>query len=56
MAQELTTVILEKVAGTGVAKLIFNRPERRNALNAQLVQDIMSALEQRSVPIARSTW
>jgi enoyl-CoA hydratase/carnithine racemase len=46
MAQELATVILEKIAGTGVAQLIFNRPERRNALNAQLVQDIMSALEQ----------
>ena len=46
MAQELATVILEKVTGTGVAKLIFNRPERRNALNAQLVQDIMSALEE----------
>jgi enoyl-CoA hydratase/carnithine racemase len=46
MVQELATVILEKVAGTGVAKLIFNRPERRNALNAQLVQDIMGALEQ----------
>ena len=46
MAQELATVILEKVAGTGVAQLIFNRPERRNALNAQLAQDIMSALEQ----------
>ena len=46
MEQELATVILEKIAGTGVAQLIFNRPERRNALNAQLVQDIMSALEQ----------
>jgi len=27
MAQELATVILEKVAGTGVAQLIFNWPE-----------------------------
>jgi hypothetical protein len=27
MAQEPATVILEKIAGTGVAQLIFNRPE-----------------------------
>ena len=46
MAQEFSTVILEKVAGTGVAKLIFNRPHKRNALDAQLVKDIMSALEE----------
>lgn len=41
----MEAVILEKVAGTGVAKIILNRPERRNAMNAQLVADFMEALE-----------
>jgi len=42
----MDAVILEKVAGTGVAKIILNRPERRNAMNAQLVDDFMKALEE----------
>ena len=46
MVQVFSTVFLEKVAGTGVARLIFNRPHKRNALDAQLVKDIMSALEE----------
>jgi len=46
MSKELSTVILEKVTGTGVAKIIFNRPEKRNAVNQQLVEDMMSALEE----------
>lgn len=46
MAKELSTVILEKVGDTGVARIIFNRPEKRNAVNEQLVEDIMSALEE----------
>ena len=45
MSTELTSVILEKIEGTGVARIIFNRPAKRNALNEQLVGDIMSALE-----------
>jgi enoyl-CoA hydratase/carnithine racemase len=40
------TVILEKNAAIGVAKIILNRPEKRNAMNAQLVEDVMSALEE----------
>ena len=46
MDRELSTVILEKISGTGVAKIIFNRPHKRNALDAQLVKDIMGALEE----------
>jgi enoyl-CoA hydratase/carnithine racemase len=46
MTKEFPTVILEKSVGKGVAQLIFNRPHKRNALDAQLVQDIMSALEE----------
>ncbi|MBM4259848.1 MAG: enoyl-CoA hydratase/isomerase family protein [Deltaproteobacteria bacterium] len=42
----MEAVILEKVPGTGVAKIILNRPERRNAMNAQLVTDFMQALEE----------
>jgi enoyl-CoA hydratase/carnithine racemase len=42
----METVILEKVAETGVAKIILNRPAKRNAMNAQLVEDVMSALEE----------
>jgi len=41
----METVILEKAAETGVAKIILNRPEKRNAMNAQLVEDVMGALE-----------
>ena len=42
----METVILEKIDSTGVARIIFNRPNKRNALDAQLVADIMSALEE----------
>ena len=33
MERQLSTVILEKISGTGVARIIFNRPEKRNAVN-----------------------
>jgi len=46
MDKERSTVILEKIGGTGVARIIFNRPNKRNAMDAQLVADIMSALEE----------
>jgi enoyl-CoA hydratase/carnithine racemase len=46
MAKEFSTVILDTISGTGVARIIFNRPDKRNAVNAQLVEDIMSALEE----------
>ena len=42
----MDTVILEKNPASGVAKIILNRPEKRNAINAQLVEDVMSALEE----------
>ena len=46
MKKELSTVVVEKIGGTGVARIIFNRPNKRNAIDAQLVEDIMSALEE----------
>ncbi len=45
MDKQLSTVILEKI-GTGVARIIFNRPAKRNAVDGQLVHDITSALEE----------
>jgi enoyl-CoA hydratase/carnithine racemase len=42
---KLTSVILERTEDSGVARIVFNRPEKRNAINEQLVGDIMSALE-----------
>jgi enoyl-CoA hydratase/carnithine racemase len=42
----MEAVILEKGAATGVATIVLNRPEKRNAMNAQLVDDVMSALEE----------
>ncbi len=45
MNKEFTSVILEKIEGTGVARIVFNRAAKRNALNEQLVNDILSALE-----------
>lgn len=46
MDKALSTVVLERIGDTGVARINFNRPEKRNALNQQLVQDILSALEE----------
>jgi enoyl-CoA hydratase/carnithine racemase len=46
MDKALSTVVLEKIGDTGVARINFNRPEKRNALNRQLVEDILSAMEE----------
>jgi enoyl-CoA hydratase/carnithine racemase len=46
MDRERSTVILEKISGTGVARIVFNRPNKRNAVDGQLVDDIMSALDE----------
>ena len=43
--REWPTVILERLGETGAARLTLNRPERRNALNPQLVEEFMAALE-----------
>jgi enoyl-CoA hydratase/carnithine racemase len=52
MAEEWTvirdgsTAILERLGDTGVARITLNRPERRNALNPELVEEFVGALEQ----------
>jgi enoyl-CoA hydratase/carnithine racemase len=43
--QEGATATLERLGDSGVARLTFNRPERRNALNPELVAEVMAALE-----------
>ena len=45
MAQEQATVILEKLSDIGVARLTMNRPERRNAINQELAEEMLAALE-----------
>ena len=52
MAEEWTvirdgsTAILERLGETGVARITLNRPERRNALNPELVAEFEAALDQ----------
>ncbi len=43
--QAWPTATLERLGDTGVARLTFNRPERRNALNPALVEEVLAALE-----------
>lgn len=45
MTKEYATVILEKFSETGVARINMNRPEKRNALDQQLINDIEAAME-----------
>jgi enoyl-CoA hydratase/carnithine racemase len=45
MAKNLSTVILEKSGDKKVATIVLNRPEKRNAINQQMVDDILAALE-----------
>lgn len=52
--REWPTIVLDRLGDTGVARITFNRPERRNAINLQLVDDFTSALEQvRADPAVR---
>src|SRR3990170_9103966 len=44
-ARDFATVILEKFTGKGVARINLNRPEKRNAINQQLIDDVLAALE-----------
>jgi enoyl-CoA hydratase/carnithine racemase len=39
-------VELEVLDSAGVARIVLNRPEKRNALNAELVQGVLEALEE----------
>jgi enoyl-CoA hydratase/carnithine racemase len=42
---EWPEIILERLEDAGVARVLLNRPERRNALNRQLAEAFMEALE-----------
>lgn len=46
MAREWSTVVLERIGDTGVGRINLNRPNKRNALDGQLVEDILGALEE----------
>ncbi|HLY65404.1 MAG TPA: enoyl-CoA hydratase/isomerase family protein [Chloroflexota bacterium] len=45
MVQEWPELILERLEDSGVARVLLNRPERRNALNDKLVDAFFEALE-----------
>lgn len=44
--KEWSRVTLEKLADIKVARIILNRPEKRNALDRQMIEEILSALEE----------
>jgi enoyl-CoA hydratase/carnithine racemase len=46
MSANLVAVVLEKFAEKRVARISLNRPEKRNAINQQLIDDVMAALEE----------
>ena len=48
--REWPEIILERLEDAGVARVVLNRPERRNALNQQLAEAFMTALDQEIRP------
>jgi enoyl-CoA hydratase/carnithine racemase len=46
MADAQPVVILDKQPDVGVARIVLNRPERRNAINHELAQGVLDALEE----------
>ncbi len=45
MTKQRSNLVLERI-GEGVARLNFNRPDKRNALNRALTEEILDALEE----------
>jgi enoyl-CoA hydratase/carnithine racemase len=45
MADNFSTAILEKFSDKRIATISLNRPEKRNAINQQMVDDMLAALE-----------
>jgi trans-feruloyl-CoA hydratase/vanillin synthase len=45
MSGNFTTIVLERFGAKKVARINLNRPEKRNAINQQIIDDIMAALE-----------
>ena len=43
--KEWPELVLERVEGAGVARIVLNRPDKRNCLNAPLVTAIFEALD-----------
>ena len=48
--REWPELILERLEDAGVARVVFNRPERRNALNSALAEAYMTALNEEIRP------
>ena len=44
--KEWSRVTLEKLADIKVARIVLNRPEKRNALDGQMIEEILSAMEE----------
>jgi enoyl-CoA hydratase/carnithine racemase len=48
--REWPELILERLEDAGVARIVFNRPERRNALNANLAEAYLTSLNEHIRP------
>ena len=48
--REWPELILERLEDAGVARVVLNRPERRNALNGALAQAFLTALDEHIRP------
>ncbi len=46
MSRDFATVILETFSEKKISRINLNRPEKRNAINQQIIDDIMAALEE----------
>ena len=46
MSEEMT--VLTDIDARGVARIVLNRPEVRNAMNAAFIRDLTEAVEERS--------
>lgn len=46
MRRDFATVIVEKFTEKRVGRINLNRPEKRNAINQQMVDDVLAALEE----------
>jgi enoyl-CoA hydratase/carnithine racemase len=45
MSEKFTAIVLEKFSDKKVARINLNRPEKRNAINQEVIDDVMVALE-----------
>ena len=46
MSGNFATIVLEKFGDKKVTRIHLNRPEKRNAINQQIIDDVMAVLEE----------